>query len=46
MARFFDFDYNGLGKVSVAIEEDEGLTVYIAKDFMEDQDELDQRSLV
>ena len=39
MARFFDFDYNGLGKVSVAIEEDEGLTVIYAKDFMEDQDE-------
>jgi hypothetical protein len=40
MARFFDFDYNGLGKVSVAIDEDEGLTVIYAKDFMEDQDEM------
>ena len=39
MARFFDFDYNGLGKVSVAIDEDEGLTVIYSKDFMEDQDE-------
>ena len=39
MARFFDFDYNGLGKVSVAIDEDEGLTVIYHKDFMEDQDE-------
>ena len=39
MARFFDFDYNGLGKVSVAIDEDDGLTVIYSKDFMEDQDE-------
>ena len=42
MARFFDFDYNGLGKVSVSIEEDEGLTVIYSKDFMEDQDEMTQ----
>ena len=42
MARFFDFDYNGLGKVSVAIDEDEGLTVIYSKDFMEDQDEMTQ----
>ena len=41
-ARFFDFDYNGLGKVSVAIDEDEGLTVIYSKDFMEDQDEMTQ----
>jgi len=40
MARFFDFDYNGLGKVSVAINEDDGLTVIYSKDFMEDQDEM------
>ena len=40
MARFFDFDYNGLGKVSVSIDEDEGLTVIYSKDFMEDQDEM------
>jgi hypothetical protein len=40
MARFFDFDYNGLGKVSVAIDEDDGLTVIYSKDFMEDQDEM------
>ena len=39
MARFFDFDYNGLGKVSVAIDEDDGLTVIYSKDFIEDQDE-------
>jgi hypothetical protein len=42
MARFFDFDYNGLGKVSVAIDEDEGLTIIYSKDFMEDQDEMTQ----
>ena len=40
LARFFDFDYNGLGKVSVSIEEDQGLTVIYSKDFMEDQDEM------
>ena len=40
MARFFDFDYNGLGKVSVAIDEDEGLTIIYSKDFMEDQDDM------
>ena len=39
MARFFDFDYNGLGKVSVAIDEDQGLTVIYSKDFMENEDE-------
>jgi hypothetical protein len=44
MARFFDFDYNGLGKVSVAIEEDDGLTIIYSKDFMEDQDELTQEA--
>ena len=42
LARFFDFDYNGLGKVSVSIEEDQGLTVIYSKDFMEDQDEMTQ----
>ena len=40
MARFFDFDYNGLGKVSVSISEDEGLTIIYSKDFMEDQDDM------
>ena len=30
----------GLGKVSVAIDEDDGLTVIYSKDFMEDQDEM------
>ena len=44
MARFFDFDYNGLGKVSVSISEDEGLTIIYSKDFMEDQDAVTQRA--
>jgi hypothetical protein len=39
MARFFDFDYNGLGKVSISLDENEGLTVIYSKDFMKDQDE-------
>jgi hypothetical protein len=34
-ARYFDFDYNGLGKVSVNLDEDEGLTVIFSKDFVE-----------
>lgn len=42
MARFFDFDYNGLGKVSVSISKDEGLTIIYSKDFMKDQDEMTQ----
>ena len=41
-ARFFDFDYNGLGKVSVSISEDDGLTVIYSKDFIEGQDEMTQ----
>ena len=39
-ARFFDFDYNGLGNVSVSLDEEEGLTVIYSKDFMEDQDDM------
>ena len=39
-ARFFDFDYNGLGKVSVSLDEDEGLTVIYSKDFIEGQDDM------
>jgi hypothetical protein len=34
-ARYFDFDYKGLGKVSVNLDEDEGLTVIFSKDFAE-----------
>ena len=34
-ARYFDFDYKGLGKVSVNLDEDEGLTVIFSKDFSE-----------
>ena len=41
-ARFFDFDYNGLGKVSASLDEEEGLTVIYSKDFMENQDEMTQ----
>ena len=39
-ARFFDFDYNGLGNVSVSLDEEEGLTVIYSRDFIEDQDEM------
>jgi hypothetical protein len=42
-ARFFDFDYKGLGKVSVSINEDDGLTVIYSKDFIEGQDELTKK---
>jgi hypothetical protein len=42
-ARFFDFDYKGLGKVSVSISEDEGLTVIYSKDFIANEDELTQK---
>ena len=44
MARFFDFDYNGLGKVSVAIDEDQGLTVIYSKDFISNEDEQTKES--
>jgi len=39
-ARFFDFNYKGLGKVSVNISEDEGLTIIYSKDFINNEDEL------
>lgn len=42
MARFFDFDYNKLGKVSVSISEDDGLTVIYSKDFISNEDEITQ----
>ena len=42
VARFFDFDYNGLGKVSVSISEDEGLTVIYSKDFISNENEMTQ----
>ena len=42
-ARFFDFDYQGLGKVSVSISEDEGLTVIYSKDFISNEDEQTQQ---
>src|SRR6056300_162401 len=44
LARFFDFDYNGLGKVSVAIDEDDGLTVIYSKDFMQNEDQLTKKA--
>ena len=45
-ARFFDFDYKtgsrSLGKVSVSISEDNGLTVIYSKDFIQNENELTQ----
>ena len=43
LARFFDFDYNGLGKVSISINEDEGLTVIYSKDFIKNETDLTQK---
>src|SRR5210317_1642619 len=40
LARFFDFDYNGLGKVSVSISEDDGLTIIYSKDFINTEDDM------
>jgi hypothetical protein len=42
-ARFFDFDYKDLGKVSVSVAEDTGLTVIYSKDFIADEDSLTQK---
>lgn len=46
-ARFFDFDYRSgerkLGKVSVSISEDNGLTVIFSRDFIKNEDELTQK---
>ena len=42
IARFFDFDYNGLGKVSLSLSEDDGLTVIYSKDFIKNEDEITQ----
>ena len=42
-ARFFDFDYNGFGKVSVSINQDNGLSVIYSKDFIEGQDSLTKK---
>lgn len=42
LARFFDFDYtvagNVLGKVSISVDKDDGLTVIFSTDFIKDQD--------
>ena len=39
-ARYFDFNYKGLGKVSVNLDEDNGLTVIFSKDFSEDTSDV------
>ena len=45
-ARFFDFDYKTdsrtLGKVSVSISKDEGLTVIYSRDFIQNENEMTQ----
>jgi len=47
-ARFFDFDYTEsskkLGKVSISISEDDGLTVIYSKDFIAAESELTQKN--
>ena len=43
-ARYFDFDYKGLGKVSVNLDEDEGLTVIFSKDFAEGTSDVIKKS--
>lgn len=47
-SRFFDFDYKSgdrkLGKVSVSISEDEGLSVIYSRDFIQNEDELTQKA--
>jgi hypothetical protein len=40
VARFFDFDYNGLGNVSVSIDEDDGLTIIYSKDIISNEDAI------
>ena len=47
-ARFFDFDFladkdNNLGKVSVSISEDDGLTVIYSNEFIANEDSLTQQ---
>ena len=47
-ARFFDFEYTEsskkLGKVSISISEDDGLTVIYSKDFIATESELTQKN--
>lgn len=47
-ARFFDFEYSEsgatLGKVSVSISEDDGLTVIYSRDFIQNEDEMTQKN--
>ena len=46
-ARFFDFDYKAgernIGKVSVSISEDDGLSIIYSRDFISNEDELTQK---
>ena len=42
-ARYFDFDYKGIGKVSVNLDEKEGLTVIFSKDFAEGTSDTTKR---
>jgi len=42
-ARYFDFDYKGLGKISVNLDEEEGLTVIFSKDFAEDTADITKK---
>ena len=46
-ARFFDFDYKAgernIGKVSVSISEDDGLSVIYSRDFISNEDQLTQK---
>ena len=46
-ARFFDFSYNvggeTIGKVSVSVSEEEGLTVIYSKDIVEFQDDISKK---
>jgi hypothetical protein len=41
-AKFFDFDYKGLGKVSISLDED-GFSVIYSKDFISNEDELTKK---
>ena len=47
-ARFFDFEYkedgNALGKISISISEENGLSIIYSKDFINDQDQMTQKN--
>ena len=50
VARFFDFSYNtgsnDIGKVSVSISEEEGLTVIYSKDIVQFEDDISKSCLL